>query len=46
MWYFSWVLGAGLAISFAIINALWHEQQTFGGRDVGDRNESDSAGPH
>jgi cytochrome bd-I ubiquinol oxidase subunit X len=25
MWYFSWVLGLGLACSFAILNALWHE---------------------
>ncbi|MFA7438726.1 cytochrome bd-I oxidase subunit CydX [Castellaniella sp.] len=25
MWYFSWALGLGLACSFAILNALWHE---------------------
>jgi cyd operon protein YbgT len=25
MWYFSWILGAGLACSFAILNALWFE---------------------
>ncbi|SMF43793.1 cyd operon protein YbgT [Tistlia consotensis] len=25
MWYFSWILGVGLACSFAILNALWHE---------------------
>ena len=25
MWYFSWVLGLGLACSFAILNALWME---------------------
>ncbi len=25
MWYFAWVLGLGLACSFAILNALWHE---------------------
>jgi cyd operon protein YbgT len=25
MWYFAWILGTGLAVSFGIINALWHE---------------------
>ncbi|MBX3487199.1 MAG: cytochrome bd-I oxidase subunit CydX [Candidatus Paracaedibacteraceae bacterium] len=25
MWYFSWVLGLGLACTFAIINAMWLE---------------------
>ena len=25
MWYFSWVLGLGLAVAFAILNGLWHE---------------------
>jgi cyd operon protein YbgT len=25
MWYFSWVLGLGLAVTFAILNGLWHE---------------------
>jgi cyd operon protein YbgT len=25
MWYFSWVLGLGLACSFAILNAIWLE---------------------
>ncbi|MDI9350345.1 MAG: cytochrome bd-I oxidase subunit CydX [Candidatus Symbiobacter sp.] len=25
MWYFSWILGLGLAASFAILNALWFE---------------------
>jgi len=25
MWYFSWILGAGLACTFAILNALWFE---------------------
>lgn len=25
MWYFSWILGVGLACSFAILNALWFE---------------------
>lgn len=25
MWYFAWILGASLACSFAILNAIWFE---------------------
>lgn len=25
MWYFSWILGTGLACIFALLNALWFE---------------------
>lgn len=25
MWYFSWVLGVGLAAGFGILNGVWHE---------------------
>ena len=25
MWYFSWILGLGLALGFGIINVLWLE---------------------
>ncbi len=25
MWYFSWILGLGLALTFGILNALWNE---------------------
>jgi len=25
MWYFTWILGVGLACGFGILNALWHE---------------------
>ncbi len=25
MWYFAWILGIGLACSFAILNAMWYE---------------------
>lgn len=25
MWYFSWILGTGLACAFAILNAMWVE---------------------
>jgi cyd operon protein YbgT len=27
MWYFSWVLGVGLACVFAILNAMWFEMK-------------------
>lgn len=27
MWYFSWVLGLGLARAFAILNAMWFEMR-------------------
>lgn len=26
MWYFTWVLGLGLACAFTILNALWFER--------------------
>jgi cytochrome bd-I ubiquinol oxidase subunit X len=25
MWYFSWLLGLGLALTFAVLNAMWYE---------------------
>ena len=25
MWYFSWILGLGLALAFGIINVMWLE---------------------
>lgn len=25
MWYFSWILGTGLACTFAVLNAMWFE---------------------
>ncbi len=28
MWYFSWVLGLGLACAFAVLNAMWFELAT------------------
>ncbi len=33
MWYFSWVLGLGLACAFAILNAMWFEVLESEGRD-------------
>lgn len=40
MWYFTWILGLGLAASFAILNAMWHELSL---SDLGDRGESREA---
>ena len=25
MWYFSWVLGLGLALTFGVLNAIWYD---------------------
>ncbi|AXF21784.1 cytochrome bd-I oxidase subunit CydX [Burkholderia pyrrocinia] len=25
MWYFSWILGIGVALSFGIVNVMWLE---------------------
>jgi cyd operon protein YbgT len=25
MWYFSWILGVGLALCFGVLNAIWYE---------------------
>ena len=25
MWYFSWILALGLAVAFAVLNAMWFE---------------------
>ena len=34
MWYFTWILGIGLALSFGIINVMWLEANyAFGQRD-------------
>ena len=30
MWYFSWILGVGLACSFAVLNAMWYELREHG----------------
>lgn len=33
MWYFSWVLGLGLAVGVAILNGIWHEFHSLPGED-------------
>jgi cyd operon protein YbgT len=25
MWYFSWILGLSLAMTFGVLNGIWHE---------------------
>lgn len=37
MWYFSWILGLGLACSFAILNAMWFEMR----EDLRKRNDAE-----
>lgn len=37
MWYFSWILGLGLAVGFGVLNGLWHEFHLF---DEGDTGQS------
>lgn len=36
MWYFSWMLGLGLALTFGVLNAIWYE--------VREDDQSESAG--
>lgn len=43
MWYFSWILGLGLALAFAVLNALWHELNDFGDEPQGGRSGSGGA---
>jgi cyd operon protein YbgT len=31
MWYFTWILGLGLALAFGIINVMWLEASYFSG---------------
>ncbi|AJY12321.1 cytochrome bd-I oxidase subunit CydX [Burkholderia dolosa] len=33
MWYFSWMLGIGVALGFGIINAMWLEAEVFSRSD-------------
>lgn len=34
MWYFTWILGIGVAVALAIINVMWLESNyAFGQRD-------------
>ncbi|MGH8750801.1 MAG: cytochrome bd-I oxidase subunit CydX [Burkholderiales bacterium] len=33
MWYFTWILGLGLALAFGIINVMWLEAEYFGNEE-------------
>lgn len=39
MWYFTWVLGLGLAASAGILNAMWIEYQLTGAPPEDDPEE-------
>ena len=41
MWYFTWILGLGLAAAFSILNAMWYEVRAYqrgNGRAAESRN--------
>lgn len=40
MWYFSWILGIGVALGFGIVNAMWLEAEVFSRGD----KRSDTSG--
>lgn len=40
MWYFTWILGIGLACAFAILNAMWHELSLAEDGDTGSSHEA------
>ena len=42
MWYFSWILGIGVALGFGIINAMWLEAEVFSHDDK--RTDASRAG--
>ncbi|MGY3039920.1 cyd operon protein YbgT [Rhodanobacter sp. TND4EL1] len=42
MWYFSWILGLGLACAFAILNAMWYEVHA---TDEAHRRRTDAGKP-
>jgi cyd operon protein YbgT len=41
MWYFTWILGIGVACTFAILNAMWYELRS----DASAREPADDANP-
>lgn len=47
MWYFAWILGIGVAVSFGIINVMWLEADyAFGSRDEDTTRERFEAARH
>ena len=43
MWYFSWILGIGVALGFGIINVMWLETNGKFARGGGTPDESEPA---
>jgi len=41
MWYFSWILGLGLALAAGVLNAMWYE---IGEQDRGSATMGGTAG--
>ena len=42
MWYFTWILGIGVALAFGIINVMWLEAEAgFAERDESIERDSD-----
>jgi cyd operon protein YbgT len=39
MWYFSWILGLGLALTFGVLNAIWYEYSEDPRPGVGQRHQ-------
>jgi cytochrome bd-I ubiquinol oxidase subunit X len=40
MWYFAWMLGVGFALSLAILNAMWGENEAQRARPDTDTDET------
>lgn len=39
MWYFSWILGLGLALTLGVLNAIWYEMMETHETWVGEHGE-------
>ncbi len=44
MWYFSWILGTGLACTFAVLNAMWLELRIDGSQREQAEQDSEAVG--
>lgn len=40
MWYFTWILGVGLALAFGIINVLWLEAEGIDEADLAEPKQA------
>ena len=45
MWYFTWILGVGVALGFGIINVMWLEASGKFAREPGAPDEGPPAPP-